>query len=189
MNVKSTSDVYVGEYPFNDNLKDELVPILENYKDIQDRKSNVKAAMTEWKVTTPQIERLKRYVENEMHKFSPNSMSQDGKEMVLRWKDFWGNGYRKGDYTQIHHHKPSVFSFVYFLKTKWYYSSLMFTDFGEKVRPKEGKFVVFPGHLLHSVPKHRYNETRITLSGNLYYNEVCRESWLSNSDKWEVSLI
>ena len=117
MNVKSTSDVYVGEYPFNDNLKDELVPILENYKAIQDRKSNVKASMPEWKVTTPQIERLKRYVENEMHKFSPNSMSQDGKEMVLRWKDFWGNVYRKGDYTQIHHHKPSVFSFVYFLKT------------------------------------------------------------------------
>ena len=102
-----------------------------------------------------------------MHKFSPNSMSQDGKEMVLRWKDFWGNVYRKGDYTQIHHHKPSVFSFVYFLKTKWYNSSLVFSDSGQKVRPKEGRYVIFSAQTFHHVPKHKFKETRITLAANI----------------------
>ena len=31
----------------------------------------------------------------------------------------------------------------------------------------EGTFVIFPSHLNHLVPKHRYRETRITLSGNI----------------------
>ena len=40
------------------------------------------------------------------------------------------------------------------------------TDFKEKIRPKEGRYLIFPAHLKHHVPKHRYKDTRITLSGN-----------------------
>ena len=45
--------------------------------------------------------------------------------------------------------------------------SISFSDGGEKIRPTEGTFVVFPAYLNHLVPKHRYRETRITLSGNM----------------------
>jgi hypothetical protein len=64
-------------------------------------------------------------------------------------------------------HKPHDFSFAYFVKAKWYYSPLVFTDSGKRIRPKEGRYVIFPAYLKHHVPKHRYNDTRITLSGNL----------------------
>ena len=56
---------------------------------------------------------------------------------------------------------------AYFVKSKWYYPPLVFTDSGKRIRPKEGTFVAFPAYLMHHVPKHRYNDTRITLSGNL----------------------
>ena len=81
-------------------------------------------------------------------------------------ESFWGNVYRKGDYAQSHCHKPSNFSFAYFVKSKWYDSPLIFNDSGKRIRPKEGRYVIFPSYLLHSVPKHRYNHERITLSGN-----------------------
>ena len=176
--IKSKRRVHVGEYPFHDKIKSELLLVLEKYLDRQSRDSNVYATMTEWKITSPQIERLKTYVVSEIYKYLPNSMVQKGENMDVLWRDFWANIYRKGDYAKRHHHKPSVFSFVYFLKTKWYDSPLVFTDFGEKIRPKEGRFVIFPGFIMHKVPKHRYNESRITLSGNLHYTDVCTKEWL-----------
>ena len=178
--VKSKSNVHVGEYPFHDKIKSELLLVLEKYFDRQDRGSNVYATMTEWKITSPQIERLKAYVVNELHKFLPNSMVRQDQDMEVIWRDFWGNIYRKGDYAKSHHHKPSPFSFVYFLKTKWYDSPLIFSDFGRRIRPKEGRFVIFPGYLMHAVPKHRYNESRITLSGNLHYKDVCNTEWIDS---------
>ena len=86
-------------------------------------------------------------------------------------KHFWANIYRKGDYTISHDHKPQFLSCVYFLKTKWYYSPLVFSDSGKKILPKEGTFVIFPSNVRHLVPKHRYRETRITLSGNMRVKE------------------
>ena len=170
--VKNYADVCIGEYPFHKQLKDELVPLLESYPDKQDRKTNVKATMTEWQ-WNPENDRLKRLKNNITEFINYNCNKQEmrsvGDSRPDRYYiyDFWGNIYRKGDYTKLHAHRPSIFSFVYFLKSKWYYSPLVFSDGGEKIRPTEGTFVIFPSHLKHFVPKHRYRETRITLSGNI----------------------
>ena len=48
LRVKSDYVVLIGEYPFHKQLKEEIVPILEQYPDIQEKKTNVKATMTEW---------------------------------------------------------------------------------------------------------------------------------------------
>ena len=167
--VKNYSDVYIGEYPFHKELKDELVPLLENYPDKQGRQTNVVATMTEWN-WNPENDRLKRLKNNITeftnynHAFRRGSNSEKDRYFMI---DFWGNIYRKGDYTKPHTHRPEVFSCVYFLKSKWYHSPLVFSDSGKKIRPKEGTFVIFPSHLRHLVPKHRYRDTRITLSGNI----------------------
>ena len=87
--------------------------------------------------------------------------------MRIQCLNFWANVYEKGDYAESHDHKPHDFSFAYFLKSKWYDSPLVFTESGKRIRPKEGKYVIFPSYLLHHVPKNRYNHQRITLSGNL----------------------
>ena len=59
--VKNYSDVYIGEYPFHKELKEELLPLLENYPDEMGRKTNVNATMTkyDWDPKSDRLERLK----------------------------------------------------------------------------------------------------------------------------------
>ena len=172
--VKNYDDVCIGEYPLHKQLKDELVPLLEKYPDQHDRKTNVKATMTEWD-WNPENDRLNRLKNNiiEFTNYNCAFMKGDSNRKNERYfmMDFWGNIYRKGDYTKSHCHRPQSFSCVYFLKSKWYHSPLVFSDSGKKIRPTEGTFVIFPSHLKHFVPKHRYRETRITLSGNILIKE------------------
>ena len=170
--VKNYDHVCIGEYPLHKQLKDELGPLLEKYPDQHDRKTNVKATMTEWD-WNPESVRLKRLKNNILEfvnyncNYYPVRSIEDIKSVRYFMNDFWANIYRKGDYTKEHKHLPCIFSCVYFLKSKWYHSPLVFSDSGKKIRPKEGTFVIFPSHLNHLVPKHRYRDTRITLSGNI----------------------
>ena len=170
--VKNYDDVCIGEYPFHKELKEELLPLLENYPDEMGRKTNVKATMTkyDWDPKSDRLERLKNNI-LEFVNYNCSFSRGDNKPVRYFINDFWGNIYRKGDYTREHHHRPNIFSFVYFLKSKWYHSPLVFSDSGKKIRPTEGTFVIFPSHVKHLVPKHRYRETRITLSGNILIKE------------------
>ncbi len=180
MKIKNDVEVIVGDYPFANQLYDELVPILEKHPDKQDRKTNVKATMTDWYITTPQMAKLRKFLLNEVScKFSTNVIGDEGLTPIFR--DFWANIYHKGDYTDPHTHTPAAYSLVYFLKSKWFYSPLFFTSSRQKVRPRMGSFVIFPSYLRHCVPKHRYNESRITLIGNFYYKETVNDNWLYNT--------
>ena len=172
--VKTYDHICIGEYPFHKQLKDELVPLLENYPDKQDKKTNVIATMTEWD-WNPENDRLKRLKNNILEFANYNCSFRKGdiysKPIRYFMRDFWGNIYRKGDHAEPHMHRPEVLSCVYFLKTEWNHSPLVFMDSGKKIRPKEGTFVIFPSNLVHLVPIHRYRETRITLSGNMNIKE------------------
>ena len=171
--VKNYEDIFIGEYPFHKQLRDELVPLLEKYPDKQGRRTNVIATMTEWDWNL-ENDRLKRLKNNIVEFANYNCSFGKGvyrdfgyeKERYFM-KTFWGNIYRKGNYTRLHDHRPNNLSCVYFLKSKWYHSPLVFSQSGKKIRPKEGNFVIFPSHLEHLVPIHRYHDTRITFSGNL----------------------
>ena len=170
ISVKHKADIIKGEYQFADKVKSEVLSLLKVCNPIPQDHSNVKASIhTEWDWEPDNItfRNLKGYIREEIERyFKPGSMSGGGRKR-LKVDNFWANVYKKGDYAQPHCHKPDNFSFAYFVKSKWYYPSLVFTDSGKRIRPKEGRFVAFPSYLKHSVPKHRYNDTRITLSGNL----------------------
>ena len=171
--IKNYADIYVADYPFHKELKEEIVPLLEKYPDQQDIKSNVKATHTEWdwNPNSSRIKRLKDIICTQACSWCKFHFTGE-KNPALYFTNFWANVYRKGDYANPHDHLPTFYSFVYFLKTKWYDSPLVMTDFKEKIRPKEGRYVIFPGHLRHHVPKHRYKDVRITLSGNLLIKEL-----------------
>ena len=93
--VKNYEDVCIGEYPFYKKLKDELVPLLENYPDKQGRKTNVIATMTEWD-WNPENDRLKRLKNNILEVANYNcSFDKLGNKPVRYFiRDFWGNIYR-----------------------------------------------------------------------------------------------
>ena len=170
VSIKAKYDIFIGEYPFHQRLKNELLPLLEGHPDKQKRQTNVQAQMTDWRwqMDNPRVKRLLSYVEATINNCYDYTRI-GGPPPSMYWNNFWANVYSKGDYTKTHHHYTSITicSFVYFLKTKWYDSPLVFTNSGQKIRPKEGRYIIFPSHLSHHVPKHRYNDTRITLSGNI----------------------
>ena len=170
ISVNQKVDVIKGKYLFADKVKSEVLRLLKDCKPIHHNVSNVKAYIhTEWNWEPENItfRNLKSYIREEIEKYwQPGQCIGTPREM-LTVNNFWANVYEKGDYAQSHCHKPSAFSFAYFVKSKWYYPPLIFTNGGKRIRPKEGTFVAFPAYLMHHVPKHRYNDTRITVSGNL----------------------
>ena len=174
-NVKSDNSVIRAEYPFHKELKEELLPLLKNYPDQQNRSTHVQATMTDWdwQKDNGRLKRLKECIIAEAYSHIIYKDLKIKCSLKLTVYDFWANIYNNGDYTHAHHHIGLVsrsftdFSFVYFLKTKWYHPSLVFSDSGKKMKPKEGTYIIFPNHLMHHVPKNRFKETRITLSGNL----------------------
>ena len=171
MKVKHYAGILVGDYQFADSLRKEVLSLLKVCNPISQDRSNVKASLHtgwNWEPDNIKFRNLKGFIREEIERyFKPGALST-GERSRLECTNFWANVYEKGDYADSHNHSPYHFSFAYFLKSKWYHSPLVFSESGKKIRPKEGRFVAFPGYLRHSVPKHRFNDDRITLSGNLW---------------------
>ncbi|MDB4348720.1 2OG-Fe(II) oxygenase family protein [bacterium] len=167
MKVQSYSDVIIGNYPHVEDFGRELKPILENEVSTVGQ-TNVKATIhTHWNYLPdhPEVIRFKKFIIKEVDKhFNPSVIG--GEKASVIQNEFWGNVYTKGDYAQPHHHIPNSVSLVYFLKVKWYDSPLVFSDFDEKIDPEEGKYILFPSHILHHVPTHKFDHKRITISSN-----------------------
>ena len=176
MKVKHYDDVMVGDYKFHDNVSREVDSLLtKGVGVISPDRSNVKSFIRtgwNWEPDNITFRNLKEFIREEIERYLKPGQTISGKRWTLKCGNFWCNGYKKGDFANPHSHEPSHYSFSYFVKAKWYYSPLVFTDSGKRVRPKEGRYVIFPGHLTHHVPKHRYNNPRITLSGNLSFPDV-----------------
>ncbi|ADO97469.1 2OG-Fe(II) oxygenase [Synechococcus phage S-SM2] len=170
MKIKHNAEIFVGDYQFAESLNQEVLYQLKFAKDIGH--TNVKGFRTEWNwlPDNPKIKNFKSFIVSEIgKKYTPTKIHQRHGFV----KDLWANVYKKSDYAQSHDHFynfSSKFSFSYFVKAKWYDSPLIFDDSGKRIRPKEGRYVIFPSYLLHSVPKNRYNHERVTLSGNYLLN-------------------
>ena len=135
--------------------------------DVQSKKTNVKAEMTDWLLTEYESFRnlgIDIVVNHLPHLSKP---TVDGS--VFDWiiTALWGNIYHKGDYTDPHDHMPAAYSFTYYVKVPEGSAPLILDDLGEIWTPKEGDLVLFPAHLKHSVPKHTIDEDRISIAGNL----------------------
>ena len=175
ISVKHKADIIKGEYQFADKVKSEVLSLLKVCNPIPQDNTNVKASIhTEWNWEPDNItfRNLKFYIREEIEKYYEPGASIGGGRAFLRCDDFWANVYKKGDYAQSHNHRIWDYSFVYFVKSKWYYPPFVLTDSGKRILSKEGTFVAFPSYLNHHVPRHRYNDTRITLSGNLILNRT-----------------
>jgi len=169
MKVAQSCNLLIDNYPYHNELKDEVLSLLEKTKSIPRDHSNVKAFHTDWdwEPKNLKIKNLKSFIISELKKFYRIAF-KDGTSYPIVCKNFWANVYSKGDYAEIHDHVPFHFSFAYFLKCEEYHSPLFFSESGRGVLPSEGRFVVFPSHLKHHVPEQMHDDTRVTLSGNFY---------------------
>ncbi len=170
MKVDQSSEILIGDYLFQKQLKPEVLSLLDMSNPIPREHSNVQAFHTEWNWNPEnlKIRNLKAFVQAEIERFYKPGVMSDQSRAPLECRNFWANVYYKGDYANSHCHKPYHYSFAYFLKCENYHAPLVFSESGKKVPPKEGRFVAFPAYLKHHVPKQLHDDTRITLSGNFY---------------------
>ena len=97
----------------------------------------------------------------------------------------WFSKFEKGNYAHIHHHGHHDISGVYYYKTngedgKIFFETpnpfldtqLCYRSYGEtwEHKPQEGKILLFPGWLRHGVQTNETDNTRISLSFNIYFN-------------------
>ena len=170
MKIKHLAKILVEDYPHSEELNAEVMYLFKYTKD--NGHTNVKAFHTGWNWLNGNkiVERFKKHIiERTEYQFKPGNFFNKYTPCVVN--NFWGNLYLKGDYADNHNHSPYLYSFAYFVSAKWYDSPLIFSDSGVKIRPKEGRYVIFPGYVDHYVPKHRYNHSRVTLSGNISLKE------------------
>jgi len=103
-----------------------------------------------------------------------------------RIESSWFSRFDKGHYAHIHHHGPTDFSGVYYLKTtgddgRLFFNSpnphletsLPYTALGNRmtVRTQQGMLLIFPGWMQHGVETNTTDSSRITLSFNISFSE------------------
>ena len=121
--------------------------------------------MTEWNLTSPEIQKLKDYILNSLKEL-PNTLRW-GPAGDFEFKNLWANIYRYGEYTLSHGHHPEDLTMVYFLTAQEGDAPLLLDDSKTRIYPEEGLLALFPAYLYHSVPKHMSNNIRMTLSGDI----------------------
>ena len=150
----------------NENLERQIL----EYGDKQQRKTNVKAHMTDWFMQDSSQEF--QWVCNRAIDLAAKNNPHQVDMMAY---DCWGAIYREGDRTIMHNHWPHLWSFVYYVNCPAGSAPLVFDKEVSKysVEPKTGLMVMFPGWVNHSVPKHEGKE-RIMVAGNLSFNPAKR---------------
>ncbi len=152
-----------------ENYKQECVDELYRLGDSQSKATNVKATMTSYaiwdesKVFTPLLQKITDYAKKQgLLGYTSNKKKEEEYDYIYNCQ---GAIYKKDDFTIEHNHTPAVWSFVYYLKSTGN-TPLMFPKSNFKLHVKDDELVIFPGYVLHSVPKHDNNDDRILIAGN-----------------------
>jgi hypothetical protein len=143
--------------------------MIDKQKDKQNKSTRVKAQMTEWQMwnhtgfnklaniiieTIPEITKTKY----ELSGFKPSII------------DMWGLKYKSEEYAEEHHHWPSAWSVVYFVKGSKDSPGLFFPEMGEQGGERTfepGLLMFFPGYVKHSVRPKSFEGERYVVACNI----------------------
>ena len=150
-------------YPFADKVKSQLQSQITLLS--ASGPSNINAQFTGWELQGKEVDNIIKWISNLITKdFVP-----DG-GFTLKCSELWGVLYKEGDYITEHDHSPSLYSFSYYVNVPKGSSPLVFVTSGRKIKPEEGKLVIFESRLLHKVPTNKCKD-RCVISGNFIYNK------------------
>jgi len=163
---KEDLPVIIDHHPFYESLNKKIIKetknhlYRENQKVITGGVSNVRAPKTiSRRISSPSIELIYEWI--------LTLLRPTNRGWKLEVDDAWLAWYRDNEFAIKHHHHPSAYAFVYFVKCPKGSSPLIFSTSGKRIKAEEGKLVIFHGNLLHHVPKNRCND-RIVLAGNVF---------------------
>jgi hypothetical protein len=147
-------------------LHNDIEKIIRETGDKRGRTTNVKALMTDWLMTHHKpfkiiCDRVEEVIKD-WHK------QHTDLDLETFMTTCWGSIYQKGDYSEIHAHIPALYSWVYYVKVDENSAPLVFPNKpGFTYKPKAGYGIIFPGWLVHEVPKHEDENERIIVVGNV----------------------
>ena len=160
------TDIFIFNHPSPIELNQRLEKDICLCGDKQNRTTNVKALMTHWDMFNygNSFKELVTWIERS---FNDCQLDEFHKQNDFKLNSLWGMVYEKGDHAIEHNHLPSFYSFVYCVKSSNFSSPLIFKASSTYIKMEEGKLIFFPSHLIHYVPLQKYDDKRITISGNI----------------------
>lgn len=148
------------------NIINRLTNTIKNSGDKQQRKTNAKAYMTNWNMSSlpgfNELTGIIHYLSEEI--LIQNNLNQD---FTLKMVDMWGLIYNKGDKTSSHDHIPSYLSGTYYVKCNETNAPLLFPELNYSIKPTTGMIVLFPSNIKHEVPEEYSDDERIVVAFNL----------------------
>ena len=163
MKVKEEHDIIIENHPYFQSLNKKL---LKDVKDVDyplSYKTNVKAKHSNWKISTPNVQVVNKWVYNILLIKYP-WIGRTRCDVIF--PEVWFAEYSNNEFAVKHDHVPFVWSYVYFIQCPKGSSPLVFTTSGKRIKAEEGKVVIFPASVRHGVPPNKC-EGRIIMSGNL----------------------
>lgn len=172
--IEENHEIIIMEWEHHDYYKDALLEEAESTKWPMSYKSNVKGKMSGWHQESEILTKISEWVKN--------IIQSDGGVVAsdLKVNDLWYAKYDVGDNTIPHLHRPSVWSFVYFLKSPPGSSNLVFTSSSRQVPPKEGTVVIFDSSILHHVEPNQC-DGRYVIAGNVSWRPDVRGDIMFNT--------
>ena len=163
--VTEDVEVLIEHYPNHKALNRRLLIDADSCTYDHSYKTNVWGKHSDWNVSSPHIKVIQRWVKRTILSY----LERDKKfwdQVFWEHVETWFARYDLGDYTKPHSHMPYHFGWVYFVKTPIGSSPLVFHNRKIKIKAEEGKLVIFPAILVHSVPRNNCRD-RVVLSGNV----------------------
>tara|TARA_R100000773_G_C4206097_1_gene106956 strand:- start:96 stop:617 length:522 start_codon:yes stop_codon:yes gene_type:complete len=123
-------------------------------------KTNIKDKMTSWNYFNHDpkfLELLTRFIDLVDDNFDQGT---------YRLQESWGFSMGFGGLTKFHNHAPSLWSGALYLND--HNQTLDFPDLKEKIKPSEGRFVLFSSFLEHGCERHREEKVKYGVSFNMF---------------------
>ena len=151
-----------------DARRDNLIQAIEKELGPNDYKTNIHARMTKWN----------------MHDYEDFKWLSD-QALGLLWKydrrgegvwsctSIWGAMYSKDETAIDHAHYPASWSGIVYVDYPEGAGCTWFPLIDKRVKPKDGKLIMFPGHLRHSTEPSTCDK-RIIIAYNIYPNPTNR---------------
>jgi len=166
MKVKESHEIIIDQHPYHETLNTELikdagnadygVPYAQNAG-----ASHIHARMSAYTTRSRSIDLLSSWMRSLLYR-RYSWLSKEKIEIC----NTWFNRYDVDDYATSHDHIPFPFSFNYFIKCPKGAAPFVFTGSGKRIKPEEGKVIIFPSCIRHHVPKNKCKD-RIVLAGDI----------------------
>ena len=150
----------------------DIIKEINKQGDRQNWNSNVKAQMTDWRMSEkPGFNKLKKYIFEMASKISIEGMNRKIDPFIT---DMWGIKYKSEQISTQHDHWPAVWSCVYYVNAPKDAPGLFFPEIGDhggERQLEQGLLIMFPGHTKHAVRPKKFKGYRYAVSANIHdYN-------------------